>query len=208
MVASDGCVAPSQRAHTGPSGCRHTKPVALCCHIILLHHPFGSALGCFGVTPTGPRAVGATQQQPPNKPNGAMPQHDGAARHWLLDRWECVPSLPPDLSSGSVSVGRCRVVAGRRVARLSPASRPPPAAPSTWRSRTEAFTYPALRASTRTTLRASTCVHRFLACSNLSESKNECHTQGGGRQLGRRFQFRLCGFGGCKGSPTLQKGFL
>ena len=33
------------------------------------------------------------QQQPPYKPNGATPQHDGAARRWLLRRWECVPSL-------------------------------------------------------------------------------------------------------------------
>ena len=28
------------------------------------------------------------------KPNGATPQHDGAAR-WLLRRWDCVPSLTP-----------------------------------------------------------------------------------------------------------------
>ena len=34
-----------------------------------------------------------------------MPQHDGAARRWLLRRWECVPSLiPPNRSPQDVSL--------------------------------------------------------------------------------------------------------
>ncbi len=42
---------------------------------------------------TALRVVAVTQQQPPYKSNGAMPEHDRAARRWLLRRWECVPSL-------------------------------------------------------------------------------------------------------------------
>ncbi len=64
--------------------------------VVLLRHPIGSALGCFCVAQTDPGVAGAMQQQPPYKPNGAMPQHDGAARRWLLHRWECVPSLNSD----------------------------------------------------------------------------------------------------------------
>ncbi len=57
-----------------------------------------AAPSCCAVAPLGcPNrswSGGVTQQQPPYKPNGVTPQHDGAAR-WLLRRWECVPSLIP-----------------------------------------------------------------------------------------------------------------
>ncbi len=51
----------------------------------------GTDVSCCPISPLG--LYWARQQQPPYKPNGATPQHDGAARRWLLRRWECVPSL-------------------------------------------------------------------------------------------------------------------
>ena len=56
---------------------------------MLSHRPIGPALGCCCIAPTAPGAVGVTQMQPNTNPM----EHDGAARRWLLRRWECVPCL-------------------------------------------------------------------------------------------------------------------
>ena len=68
------------------------RAVALCCRV-----PLGLHGGLLLHLLTTLRAVGATQQQPPYKPNGATQQHDGAAR-----RWECVSSLTALGAAGAV----------------------------------------------------------------------------------------------------------
>ncbi len=68
--------------------------------------PIGFVLGYICVALIALGAVGVMQWQPPYKPNGAMPQHDGAARRWLVHRWECVPSLRPQYPNVGVH-GEC-----------------------------------------------------------------------------------------------------
>ncbi len=72
-----------------------TLNVASCCSVMLWHV-------CV--------EAGVTQMQPNTNPM----EHDGAARRWLLRRWECVPSLREYSSHSQFARGYCATAARSR----------------------------------------------------------------------------------------------